>query len=352
MKKNIGYTLASLAILTAILFLSWWIWDPYPTTEQRFDKGMNGVWIGHQWFTGRTVKTGRPISAKERQALVDRLRQHRIRYVFVHAGPVRKDGTINDHPSPFFFQLTEDYPEGRFLPWLGSRVDTSSFNNADWAASVIDALTALQRKGIAGAHFDFEPLRDNHAEYVAFLKTVREKLGPRYFISHATRRAGPYGISFGPLRKNFWSKDFYEQTMQHTNQTVLMAYNTTLDIEKNYVGFVKHETNLLLDYSCQFDQHSVLIGIPGFEDAPRISNPSVENIGNGIRGVRAALETRQPCVSTFDGVAIYADWVTNRDEWSTYRRLWLDNQTKRNIDPDSLPATQTSNIHLSRNVDI
>src|SRR5438067_1218828 len=98
----------------------------------------------------------------------------------------------------------------------------------------------------------------------------RAALGPHFLLGHATRRTGPFGLAIG---KWFWSESFYRATMARTDQTVLMAYDTSIGVKKNYIGFVAHETGLLLDWACASPPHRVLIGIPSYEDAPRLSNP-------------------------------------------------------------------------------
>jgi hypothetical protein len=125
------------------------------------------------------------------------------------------------------------------------------------------------------------------------------------------------------MRHSFWSEEFYRATMARSDQTVLMAYDTSLNNRKNYIGFVRHETALLLDWACAVPNHHVMIGIPSYEDVPRLSNPKVENIANAALGVRAALEADGARLRCLDGVAIYAEWVTDADEWRDYARDWL-----------------------------
>lgn len=143
-----------IALLTSSS-LAWIAWQPYPTSSRRFDKGRNGLWIGHQWYTGIEVDSGRDVPEADLRQLLETVRRHRIRYLYVHAGPVRPDASVRDRP-------------------------------------------------------------------------VRERFGEDYFLSHATRRAGPFGVTAGLLSSWFWSEEFYRATMEIADQTVLMGYDTRL----------------------------------------------------------------------------------------------------------------------------
>jgi hypothetical protein len=127
------------------------------------------------------------------------------------------------------------------------------------------------------------------------------------------------------LSQRYWSEDFYRATMALTDQTVLMAYDTQLDVAKPYVWLVQHETGLLVDWGCVVPRHQILIGVPAYEDVPDYSNPKIENIPNAVSGVRAALEERG-APGCFEGIAVYANWVTDDEEWEAYRRHWLDTE--------------------------
>jgi hypothetical protein len=283
----------------------------------------NGLWIGHQWYTGRKVGSGVPVPEAERRALVQRLREHQIRYAYVHVGPLLVDGSIHDHAGPEFRALRREAPEVMFLPWIGTNVRRLDLGSAAWRRAFLVTVERLQSEGFRGVHLDFEPLCDPSPGYLALLRDLRRAFGPDFFLSHATRRAGPFGFARGPLRNWFWSEDFYRKTMELTDQTVLMAYDTTLDSPRMYRAFVRHETRLLLDWGCEAAGHHVMIGIPAYEDAPGLSNPAVENIPNAAGSVRAVLERAPEMPSCFDGVAIYADWVTDAREWRQLRENWL-----------------------------
>ena len=309
-------------------------WDPQPLTQTSFDRRENGLWLGHRWFTGFGVRDGLPVSAESVEDLTRNFSIQGIRYAFVHVGPVGADGKIKDSPGPLLGTMMMDNPEIVWLAWLGARVERIPLESPAFQAGLIQTVQSLEAAGFEGVHFDFEPLSDKHPGYLETLEAVRSGLGANFLISQATPRAGPFGFSFGPLRGSFWSEGFYKATMERTDQTVVMAYDTGLDFTKGYVAFVKHQTSLVGQWACDEERHQILIGLPSYEDVPIYSDPQVENLRTASLGVRAALE-EEPLTECFQGVAIYAYWVTDEDEWRTFGESWIEPGIESDSQPES-----------------
>jgi hypothetical protein len=319
------------SILAGALLVSLLHWDPRPTSDRSFDRRTNGLWLGHRWFTGVGVRSAEPVSDRELDALVDTLAQRGIRYAYVHVGPVREDGRIEDAPGPVLGELARRAPDVVLLAWLGARVDRIPLARESFRKGLLETIASLREAGFAGVHFDFEPLHDAHPGYLEALEAVRETFGTGFAISQATPRAGPYGVSVGPLRGSFWSEAFYRATMARSDQTVVMAYDTGLGFTKGYVAFVRHQTEHLVRWACETPGHELLIGIPSYEDVPTYSDPEVENLRTASLGVRAALEAIEPPPACFAGVAVYAYWVTDDAEWRDFDAHWT-------APPDARPA--------------
>jgi hypothetical protein len=321
------WTFAMLATAIA-LFVA--VFHTYPKSQRSFDTAANGIWVGHRWYTGREVRSGDRVPESEIDSLVARLRSAGIRYLYVHAGPLLVDGSIADSADPFFSALRGAYPEGVFLAWLGARVEKVRLGEDQWRRAVVGVVGRLAEEGFDGVHFNLEPIRDGHPGYLELLSQVRADMGDAWTISQATPRSAPFGISVGPLRRNFWSGAFYRATMDIADQTVLMAYDTNLPLRVAYAAFVRDQTRRIVKWSCAAEKHEVLIGIPAYHDVPEYSNPSVENIGNAALGVRSALEPFPEKPECFRGVSIYANWVTDPDEWLQFERFWRRPVASRN----------------------
>ena len=48
-----------------------------------------------------------------------------------------------------------------------------------------------------------------------------------------------------------------------------------------------------------------------------------ENINTALQGVRAGIADRRTALSVFAGVAPFADYTTQPDEWRVYQQYWL-----------------------------
>lgn len=306
------------------------LWDPHPETTESFDRGRNGLWLGHKWYTGFGVRSGLAVTPEETARLAENLRRHQVRYAFVHVGPAGDDGRLPDSAGPILTELRKAAPQVQILAWLGARVDRIDLSNPLFQSNLLDSISTLRSEGFDGVHFDFEPMRDFEDGYIDLLERVRDRMGSDFIISQATPRAGPFGIAVGPMRRSFWSKEFYRETMNRSDQTVVMAYDTNLSFRKGYVAFVRHQTNLLADWACNVPGHEALIGIPAHEDVPTYADPEIENIHTAVLGVRSALESRSDGSECVSGVAVYANWVTDESEWNQYRLHWMN--------PDKTPS--------------
>jgi len=288
-----------------------------------FDTGTNGIWVGHKWYSGREVRSGAPVDPAEIAPLVVRLRAARIRYLYVHVGPARSDGFVEDSAAPLFSELKRAYPEGVFLAWLGARVEKVELDSAEWRANVVTQNEHLRAEGFDGVHFNLEPLRDAEPGYLDLLAEVRTRMGGSWLISQATPRSAVFGIPLGSWRGS-WSAAFYRSTMHFSDQTVLMAYDSNLPFQWAYVAFVSDQTRRLTRWACEAVDHELLIGIPTYQDHPLDPSSEIETVPNAARGVRSGLATFSQRPRCFAGVSLYSNWVTDDSEWSEFERHWLN----------------------------
>ncbi len=310
-----------LGILAAVAF--WTVWEPRPETETRFDRGLNGLWAGHKWFTGVSVRGDEPVTDADLEEFAGTVARHGIRYVYIHVGPVQPNGTIEDTPSPLLGRLMARTPETTHLAWLGGLTSKQDFEDPQWREHFFETVEQMMAAGFDGVHLNFEPLTDHHPGYIELLAALKQRLGPETVLSHATHRGGPFGLSIGPMDRYFWSGDFYRKTMAHADQTVLMGYDTGLNTAEHYLAFLGHQTRLLVRWASAYPGHQVLIGIPSYEEGSPASDPLVENVANGALGVRRGLEKEGTGGGTFTGVAVYANWVTDDKEWADFRHFWM-----------------------------
>jgi len=301
---------------------SFYSWDPGPVSEASFDVGSNGLWISGKWYTGFSSDLRTPVTSDDISSLIATFRKNHICYAYVRAGRIKETGEIEYMPGSVFFELQDRAPDVFFLPWISGEGDKLDLHIPRWRDRLVQSIGRLYSRGVQGIHLNIEPIRDNEVGYVELLKEIRARFEGDFLVSHATRRVAPMG-SLPFMKSCSWSREFYQSTMNHSDQTVLMGYNTALQSSKLYCAYMSHQTTLLLSWALAIDGHGVIIGIPAYEHVPFLSNPGVENVLHAVSGVRAALEEFPSSPACFQGVSIYANWSVSPDEWIQYQTHWL-----------------------------
>ncbi len=315
---------ASFAAIALVLIVAYLAWSPCPSSSTVYDQGANGLWVEGRWYTGVDAHTGAAVCTDEVDAFLDRLHKNHIRYVYVRAGRIAPSGVLEHEPSPLFFELQERAPDLLFLPWISGDGERLSLDDAQWRDHFVQAIGRLHGCGVRGVHLNIEPIRDGDEDYVALLRLLRRQFDGEFFLSHATRRVSPWGNECRLTAGEFWSREFYRATMAQSDQGVLMGYNTTLQTPKLYGAYLRHQTEQLLAWATDMPQHHVVIGIPAYDKHTYLFNSFAENVPVAVRAVRAALENTDGMVRTsFEGIAVYADWHMDADEWHQIQTHWL-----------------------------
>ena len=315
--KRSAFTAACVAPLALLC-----LWSPLPDV-QSFDTGSNGIWLSGKWYTGIDSQSQTELTTADMTSLISDLRDNHIRYAYVRAGHIASNGMLEHIPSSAFFDLQNKASDITFLPWIAGDGDHVRLEDPHWRDEFIQQLGILYAAGVKGIHLNIEPIHDNREAYVDLLREIRERFDGNFFVSHATVRIAPMGIAGSAMKDDFWSRDFYRAAMQHSDQTVLMGYNTALPSAKIYRAYMGHQTGKLLDWASDIEGHQILIGIPCYEGISRVSNPRVENIPNAIAGISSALISRPSLPSHFKGTALYANWHLSESEATAYQKCWI-----------------------------
>ena len=65
----------------------------------------------------------------------------------------------------------------------------------------------------------------------------------------------------------------------------------------------------------------VLMGVPTYDETGLMHRAQRRDPENAILGIVAGLRGLGGG-GTFEGVALYAEWTTDADEWAVYEKLW------------------------------
>lgn len=291
--------------------------------------GPNAVWAEHAWV-------GRAQDATAYERLADQLRRHRITDIFFHVGPLESDGTVapSRHPNArsLTVELKRRLPELCIQAWIGQR-ERRGGGPLDLAdpgvrANIVRSAAAFLELGFDGIHYNIEPLFSGDPHLLALLDDTEAAIGPRGgILSLATYEIEPFPGAAWLLRRLFpgaplWSRGYYEAVFARVDQAAVMMYDTAMPRDWLFGTLVWWETRRLLDL---VDNRTTLfMGVPSYDTGLWNFDPAAENMTSGLRGIRRALADGDAARRNNFGVAIYARWTTDSDEWAAYQRLWLD----------------------------
>jgi hypothetical protein len=294
--------------------------NPHPFNHDR-----NAVWLEHRWLE-------RPHPIEEMEELFGRLRQRGIAYAYPHLIPFDDRGELSTHDREqmrdFLGVARRVAPDLRILPWVGGlrvgykrhRRGTVSLADLTQRQRIVAEVRGLMDEGFDGIHLNIEPINDGNVEFLALLRALRNAVGPGRTLSLAAIRPGPMGIPFAP---NFvWSPDYYARVSAVSDQIVIMAYDTAIPTPPLYRRYLTWSTASVAGALVASGSDArVLMGVPTYEDYGFMHRRGVETIDNALYGIVAGLRGLG-AGGTFEGVALYAEWTTDDEDWAAYERIW------------------------------
>jgi Glycosyl hydrolases family 18 len=293
---------------------------PHPFNHDR-----NAVWLEHRWLE----KSQPPELA---QALFTGLRRRGISYAFPHLIPFGPDGQLPPHNREqmraFLATARAEAPDLKVLPWVGgvragyrrTRPGTVRLDDLAQRQRIVAECRGLVDEGFDGIHLNIEPVNDGNVDLLALLRALRTAVGKDRILSISAIRPGPFAL---PMAPNFvWTLDYYARVAALVDQVVIMAYDTALptpSLYRRYVAWAATTvTSTLADSRIRA---RVLMGIPTYPETGLMHRGRVETPENALLGVVAGLRGLGGG-GTFEGVALYAEWTTDREEWAAYERIW------------------------------
>ncbi|MFF3075314.1 hypothetical protein [Kitasatospora sp. NPDC057936] len=290
-------------------------------------RGRDAVWLGHAWVDGR--KTDADVAALARQ-----LDGTGIRDLYVHTGPLEHDGSLPPTVQPraqwFVEAVHRELPKIRVQGWLGDEVkpEKDALDLED--AATRDRVTASARQvldlGFDGVHFDMEPIRPGSAGWLALLDQVRAVTAGRGAkLSVAAPQIDPLpglhtaGIALSGHGK-WWDQAYFTATARRVDQIAVMTYDTSMQTEPLFGGYVALQTELALEATPK--DVDLLMGLPFYWDDTWAHRGGAETVDAAVRGVRLGL-AREDLHRPAFGVALYVDFAATPEDWAQYRRGWV-----------------------------
>jgi len=270
------------------------------------------------------------------ESLVWRLRDHGVRDLFFHVGPLDARGDIPAWDAETW-RVTRDriralLPSARLFAWVGGVTDFALAPAAD----VVDLASVDTRKAIAatcaslitkggfdGIHYDLELIATGDRDWLDLLERTRP-VAPLSVATPNLRPPFPWPaggwLDHRVLTASLWTLDYFRELATRCDQIAVMAYDTAMPTPPLYARFVAWETAALAR-GLQSSDCRLLIGVPSYDDGGPTHFRGAETLATALLGVRAGLARAGPS-RNFDGVALYAEWTTDATEWRDLRLGW------------------------------
>ncbi|MEU7515976.1 hypothetical protein AB0B13_28825 [Streptomyces sp. NPDC042898] len=295
--------------------------------EDARTRGKDAIWLGHAWVDGRKKDA-------DLAAFAARIKGTGIRDLYVHAGPLRHDGTLPAAKYPRAKWLIDavhrTMPGIRVQAWLGDVLATEGpdglrLDRAESRAAVVTSARQILDAGFDGVHFDLEPLLSDDGNYLSLLDDLGELTRARKVpLSVAAHQIDPVPAAHsvnGAISgsEKWWSQEFFGQVARRVDQIAVMSYDTWMPLEGLYGGYVAQQTSLALEVTPE--STDLLMGLPFFHEDDLGHHENAETVAAAIRGTRLGLGRTDHDRERF-GVALYVDFAAEEGDWAAYREGW------------------------------
>ncbi|MFF4020328.1 hypothetical protein [Streptomyces sp. NPDC001843] len=299
------------------------------TADGTYTRGKDAIWLGHAWIDGRK-------DDQDVKNLARRLRGTGIRDLYVHSGPLEHDGTLpsSDYPRARWLiaAVHRELPGVRVQAWLGDVLATESpdgmrLERAATRAAVVRSTREILAAGFEGAHFDLEPLHSGDHDYLDLLDDLhRVTRDHDALLSVAAHQIDPlpaFHSVWGALagHPKWWSQAYFGQVARRVDQIAVMSYDTMQPLQSLYGGYVAQQTSLALEVTPP--STDLLMGLPFYHENRFGHWNHAETVPAAVRGVRLGLSRTDADRARF-GVALYVDFAATADDWSAYRKDWVN----------------------------
>ncbi|OGD63750.1 hypothetical protein A2160_03685 [Candidatus Beckwithbacteria bacterium RBG_13_42_9] len=329
MKKKTIFAIILFSVLTLIL-LSTLKFSYFQKPKNTYStQNQNALWLRYQWV-------GEAHKKEEYEKLAQDLKQNKITDAFFHVGPLNDQGNIEPEKYPFAQDLIGNlkpyYPELKIQAWIGQVEKRGGgildISDLEVRNNIVATSEKLLNLGFDGVHYNIEPIYSGDANILdltrktkaitqAKSKTLSIASDEMEIFPGADKLIRPFVKQAG-----FWSKEYYREVADNVDQIAVMMYDTGLPFRGMFSNIVAWETRSIL-VNLKDKEVTVFMGVPTYEDKRWSFHPEAENMESGILGVQKGLEDFNKSDLERFGIAIYAEWTTDKKEWQFYRSHWL-----------------------------
>jgi hypothetical protein len=312
----------SLALVAALLLADYLLYPLLPPGGRSFDRGENGLWLKYTWYFGRR-------SEDEARALGRRLKDDGIRDAYFHVRHVTAEGRLAyrcaEEARRLLAAVRREHPGLRALAWVyAGNNGAGGLPRVRLADPTVRTRMAgevrwlVEECGFDGVQWDYEVCPSGDPDLLRLLDATRIALPEGAVLSVCTPLWLPVVVG-----RWGWSEEYFTQVAARCDQVAVMGYDSGLYLPRAYAWLIREQT-LRVPVAVRKGSAAcrVVIGLPTYARGGLSHHRWSENLSIGLRAVREALVQPGADLHTLAGVALFADYTTQPDEWATYHRLW------------------------------
>lgn len=316
----------------------------------------HATWVRYQWFAGAATRFSKSESpyATDPAALTDEdyrafarsLAKNRVDTLFVFVGSLGENGALPLWPIERREALGESGPlpiarlrtalaeegvaDARLLAWLGGRHEGYDRGFIDLSKPAIRQAVAAHAArltgpeiGFDGIHLNIEPTLEGDENLLATLDAVRTAIPAKALLSFAGTMVLPYVAKLPRLRNRFWTESYLEEVATRVDQIAFMTYDTSISSPRLFRWFLRRQAALLVEGTHAANPEcEVYLGVPSYREESPHHASAAENVENATKALAMAARAMGPERASLRGVAIYAAWTTNEDDWALIRKAF------------------------------
>lgn len=303
----------------------------------------NALWIGPEW-------TYIPVDDDAIRDFAGQLRAHEIGAVYAHISELNVDNSwtgrvdgqnrfseVEREVTDFAAAFRRAYPDAQLFGTLSIRTDLDDDSYRLDDEEVQAVITSMSSRvvtslGYDGVLLNVEPVWDGDANLLELLRRVRRAIGDNKLLAVAIPPDWtPQGVDV-PVPSviapgTIWDQQYKQRiVLTQVDQIVLRSYNSYLTRSDEYADWMAYQVQTLSEAVAAIEDTGVdvLIGLPTYRNDLPAHDVNVENLVSASVGIRRGLEQLTEETNRIRGVALYANWDMDDDDWQQFRDVWLD----------------------------
>jgi hypothetical protein len=256
----------------------------------------------------------------ELQRMSDLFRKEQIRYAYFHCRDIQADGALRFQPSKSLSEnvaaLHRMNPKTKVIAWIGA-VNKQTGGEVDLSLEPVrkkmasEAARLVAGNGFDGVQWDFEMCFNDDQNMIDLLRRTRALLPSSSHLSADAHL--------------FWSDKYTAEVAAECDQIALMAYDTAIYLPRLYAYAMDfHVIRFSNAVAAARTPCLLMIGVPTYEDVNAGHHTWAESLKVSLVGVNQALTDKRCSRETVEGIAPYAEWTTDAEEWRIYDKYWLN----------------------------